>query len=666
MKTPFSEGKKRVVVQRVDPDIDCGRYPIKRAVGQSVKVSADVFVDGHDAVSASVRYRQAGDKKWRDTPMEHAGNDRWEASFKVESLGVWEYTVTGWADRFLTWQRDLKKRRAAGQDLSVECEIGLALIDEAAERGDKAEASVLAGWKKRITETGDGDLEDKVDLMLSAGLTEAMRPLPDPEFVQTYPRTLKVLVDRQKAEFSTWYELFPRSCGEGLKHGTFEDVINKLPAIQEMGFDVLYLPPIHPIGEVKRKGKNNNPTAEEDDVGSPWAIGSKEGGHTAIHPELGTLEDFKALINAADKHGIEIALDIAFQCAPDHPWVKAHPQWFKWRPDGTVQYAENPPKKYEDILPIHFETDDWQNLWEALRDVVAYWVQQGVKIFRVDNPHTKPFAFWEWMIAQIKAQDPDVLFLSEAFTRPKVMYKLAKAGFTQGYTYFTWRNTKEELTEYLEDLTQTEIGDVFRPNFWPNTPDILPEALQYHGRNNAITRLILAGTLSSNYGMYGPAFELIENEPIKPGKEEYLNSEKYEIKDWDMDRPGHIRELITWVNRIRHDNPALQQTRNLQMLNISNDNMIAYAKASEDGENVIVVVVNLDHYQTQSGWMHLPLVDYGIDTDRPYLVHDLLSNDRYTWKGDTNYIELDPSAMPAHIFRVQRRMKREDDFDYFM
>lgn len=664
MKITFPEGKKRVVVQRVRPDIDCGRYPIKRAVGQSVQVSADVFVDGHDAISASVRYRQAGTKNWQDAPMEHAGNDRWAACFKVDATGEWEYTVTGWADRFLTWQRDLKKRRDAGQDLTVELQVGVELIDEAIGRADKPAAKVLTDWKKRIA--SEKDTEAQIELMLSAGLTEAMRPFPDPDFVQTYPRVLKVRVDRRKAEFSTWYELFPRSCGEGLKHGTFKDVIKRLPAIQEMGFDVLYLPPIHPIGQEKRKGKNNNPNAEQGDVGSPWAIGSKDGGHTAIHPELGTLKDFKALIKAGDDHGIELAMDIAFQCAPDHPWVKEHPQWFKWRPDGTVQYAENPPKKYEDILPIHFETDDWQNLWEALRDVVAYWVEQGVKIFRVDNPHTKPFAFWEWVIAEIKQKDPDVLFLSEAFTRPKVMYKLAKAGFTQGYTYFTWRNTKEEITEYLEDLTQTEIGEVFRPNFWPNTPDILPEALQYHGRNNAITRLILAGTLSSNYGMYGPAFELVENQPVKPGKEEYLNSEKYEIKDWDLDRPGHIREMVKWVNRIRHDNAALQQSRNLQMLNISNDNMIAYAKASEDNENVIVVVVNLDNDQTHSGWMHLPLVDYGIDTDRPYMVHDLLSNDRYTWQGDTNYIELDPHAIPAHIFRVQRRMKREDDFDYYM
>lgn len=664
MKNTFPDGKKRVVVQRVRPDIDCGRYPIKRSVDQFVEVSADVFVDGHDAISASVRYRQAGEKKWHDEPMVHAGNDRWEACFKVDETGEWEYTVTGWADRFLTWQRDLKKRRDAGQDLTVELQIGLDLIDEASARATKSAGKVLDGWKKRVDQADDA--EEAVELMLSVGLAEAMRPFPNPDFVQTYPRVLKVYVDRQKAEFSTWYELFPRSCGEGLKHGTFKDVVKCLPAIEEMGFDVLYLPPIHPIGHVKRKGKNNNPESQEGEVGSPWAIGSKDGGHTAIHPELGTLKDFKSLIKSADEHGIELAMDIAFQCAPDHPWVKEHPQWFKWRPDGTVQYAENPPKKYEDILPIHFETDDWQNLWEALRDVVAYWVDQGVKIFRVDNPHTKPFAFWEWMISEIKQKDPDVLFLSEAFTRPKVMYKLAKAGFTQGYTYFTWRNTKQEITEYIEDLTQTEIGEVFRPNFWPNTPDILPEALQYHGRNNAITRLILAGTLSGNYGMYGPAFELVENQPIKPGKEEYLNSEKYEIKDWDLERPGHIREMVKWVNRIRHDNAALQQTRNLQMLNISNDNMIAYAKATADNENVIVVVVNLDKDQTHHGWMHLPLEDYGIDSDRPYMVHDLLSNDRYTWQGDTNYIELNPNVIPAHIFRVQRRMKREDDFDYFM
>jgi len=664
MKSMFPEGKKRVVVQRVRPDIDCGRYPIKRAVGQSIEVYAEVFADGHDAISASVLYRKVGDKQWRDVPMAHDGNDEWSATFSVDQTGVWEYTVTGWADRFLTWQRDLKKRFDAGQDLAVELQIGTGLIDDAIDRVDKSAGKPLADWKKRIEKAKGAD--EQVALMLDTGLAEAMRPFPDPTFVQTYPRTLKLRVDRSKAEFSTWYELFPRSCGEGMEHGTFKDVAKCLPHIQSMGFDVLYLPPIHPIGKVKRKGKNNNPTAEKGDVGSPWAIGSDEGGHTAIHPELGTLKDFKALVKAAEDHGIELALDIAFQCAPDHPWVKEHPEWFKWRPDGTVQYAENPPKKYEDILPIHFETDDWQNLWQALHDVVAYWVKQGVKIFRVDNPHTKPFAFWEWMIARIKDEHPDVLFLSEAFTRPKVMYKLAKAGFTQGYTYFTWRNTKAELTEYLTSLTRTEIGDVFRPNFWPNTPDILPEPLQYHGRTNAITRLILAGTLSGNYGMYGPAFELVENEPVKPGKEEYLNSEKYEVKDWDRDRPGHIREMIMWVNQIRHDNPALQQTRNLKMLNISNEMMIAYAKATEDNDNIIVTVVNLDNHHTHAGWVHLPLVDYGIDPDRPYMVHDLISGDRYTWQGDTNYVELNPAAAPAHIFRVQHRMKREDDFDYFM
>jgi starch synthase (maltosyl-transferring) len=475
----------------------------------------------------------------------------------------------------------------------------------------------------------------------------------------TYPKELVVSVEREKAGFSTWYEMFPRSCaGEPGRHGTFKDCEARLPYIASMGFDVLYLPPIHPIGHTGRKGKNNVVTANPNEPGTPWAIGSEEGGHKAIHPELGTLEDFRHLVNEAKRHGIEIALDIAFQCSPDHPYVKEHPGWFRWRPDGTVQYAENPPKKYQDIYPLNFDTEDRQALWEELKSVVTFWAEQGVRIFRVDNPHTKPFNFWEWLIAEVKKEYPEAIFLAEAFTRPKIMYRLAKLGFTQSYTYFTWRNTKSELAEYLVELTQTEVKDFFHPNFWPNTPDILHEYLQTGGRPAFMTRLVLAATLSPGYGIYGPAFELMENVPREKGSEEYLNSEKYEIKRWDIERKDSLRDFIARVNRIRRENPALRSNRNLWFNATDNDNLLCYSKHTGDLSNIILVVVNLDPHNTRSGRINVPIKAWGLDPAQPCQAHDLLNDAGYAWREEWNHVELNPGVCPAHIFLVAQEQPK--------
>jgi starch synthase (maltosyl-transferring) len=481
-----------------------------------------------------------------------------------------------------------------------------------------------------------------------------MTRYPDRSRATTYEKELRVWVDRAKARFSSWYELFPRSCTmDAQTPGTLRDCARRLQYVAQMGFDVLYLPPIHPIGRVGRKGKNNSLDVTSGDPGSPWAIGSVEGGHKAIHPALGTLEDFRQLRQRAQALGIEIALDLAFQCAPDHPYVKEHEEWFAHRPDGSIQYAENPPKRYEDIYPLDFESADALELCEELKSVVLHWIEQGIRIFRVDNPHTKPFGFWEWLIAEIHRTYPEAIFLAEAFTRPKVMYRLAKLGFTQSYTYFTWKNTKTEITELFEELTQTPVREFFRMNLWPNTPDILNEYLQKGGRPAFITRLILAATLGANYGIYGPAFELFENRSLMPGSEEYLESEKYQIRVWDIDRPDSLKQLIALVNKIRYENPALQSDWSLRFQPVDNDQLIAYSKTSGDGSNIILVVVNLDPRYTQSGWIHVPLDDFGIGPRQPFEVHDLLADARYTWQGSRNYIELNPAKIPAHIFKMR-------------
>lgn len=660
----IADGRKRVAIERVYPEIDGGRFPIKRVTGEAVEVEADIFADGHDSVSARLLYRRQGAGSWREEPMTVLLNDRWKGSFSVEEVGRYEYTLESWVDHFRTWQKDIRKKIDAGQDISVDLLIGRDIVSEAAGRAEGEDRKRLEEAAHSLAEkTGAGAA---LTAAFSPDLTRVMERNADRSLAARYWKELVVVVDRKKALFSSWYELFPRSCAyEEGKHGTFRDCEEKLPEISAMGFDVLYFPPIHPIGKTNRKGRNNRPSTSPEDEGSPWAIGSDEGGHTAIHPKLGTMEDFERIVGKAREFGLDLATDLALQCSPDHPWVKEHPEWFRRRPDGTIQYAENPPKKYQDILPLNFESNQWKSLWEELRRVVLFWIGKGVRIFRVDNPHTKPFPFWEWLINGIKEDHPDIIFLSEAFTRPKVMYRLAKLGFTQSYTYFTWRNTKHEFVEYLTELTRTEVGEYFRPNFWPNTPDILPEFLQYGERPAFVIRLVLAGTLSSNYGIYGPAFELGAHESVEHGKEEYLNSEKYEVRKWEPSAAA-LNDFIARLNRIRKEHPALQTTRNLRFCETDNEYFLCYARATPDLSDVILVLVTLDPFQPQSGWVSVPLNELGIDPAQPYLLHDLLGDDKFIWQGERNQVSLQPSILPARIFEVKRRLRRETDFDYFM
>jgi starch synthase (maltosyl-transferring) len=619
----------RVVIESLRPQVDGGRYPIKRVIGEEVVVEADVFADGHDAVGCELLWKFEEEKNWHAVPMDFRFNDQWVASFAVEKLGRYQYKVRGWVDPFLTWRRDLVKRRDAGQDLSIDLLIGANFIKE----------PVLSDPSKSADERYQAAMSAEV-------------PPPAPESVVESEPALEVVVDPVKARFSTWYEMFPRSARGDGKHATFKDVVALLPYVQELGFDVLYFPPIHPIGTTGRKGKNNAVSAQPGEVGSPWAIGAKEGGHKAILPALGSFEDFHQLVKEARKRGIDIALDIAFQCSPDHPYVGEHPEWFRIRPDGTVQYAENPPKKYQDIYPFEFESPAWKSLWEELKSVFVFWAGHGVKIFRVDNPHTKAFAFWEWCLRELKREHPELIFLSEAFTRPRIMHKLAKIGFTQSYTYFTWRNSKQELTEYFTELTKEPSREYFRPNVWPNTPDILHATLQRGGRPAFIVRIVLAATLAANYGIYGPAYELLERLPREPGSEEYLNSEKYEIKRWDLERPDSLRELIARLNRIRHENPALQRDWSLHFHPIDNPQLLVYSKRFET--NAILIAVNLDFQYPQSGFVDLALQQLNIAPHETFEVHDLVSGGHYTWNGSRNYIELNPHQLPAHVFKVVR------------
>ena len=664
-KSQEDTARKRVIIEGVSPEIEGGRFPVKRTVGERVRVEADIVADGHEVIAAQLLYRRESDRDWKVAPMRPLVNDRWQGEFQVFDLGRYRYAIQAWVDRFRTWQRDLAKRVEAGQDVAVELLVGAGIIEAAAKLASGKEARELQDGASRLQ--GPGGLGDKLETAQDPQLTALMGRHPDKRFITTYDRDLSVVVDPVRARYSTWYELFPRSTApEPGHHGTFKDCEARLPYIAGMGFDVLYFPPIHPIGHTNRKGPNNVPISTPEDVGSPWAIGSEDGGHQAIHPQLGTLEDFRRLVARAREYGLEIALDIAFQGSPDHPYVKEHPTWFRRRPDNTVQYAENPPKKYEDIYPFDFETEDWEALWEELKSVFLFWIDQGVSIFRVDNPHTKPFQFWEWVMGEIKAAHPETIFLSEAFTRPKVVYRLAKLGFSQSYTYFAWRNTKWELEQYFTDITHTEVREYFRANLWPNTPDILTEYLQFGGRAAFMSRLVLAATLGANYGIYGPAFELSEARPRDPGSEEYLDSEKYELKNWDINRPDSLKDFIARVNRIRRDNPALHSDWHLRFLPIDNDQLICYAKVTEDLSNIIFVVVNLNPHHTQGGWLELPLQELGLDPNQPYQVHDLLGDARFLWHGPRNYVELDPKALPAHIFRVRRRVRTERDFDYYM
>ena len=656
----------RAVIQKVEPEVDGGRFPIKRTVGETVEVRADIFTDGHDVVRAVLRHRPASRRKWEELPMEPLVNDSWQGAFEVSEEGRHFYTIEAWVDHFESWRRDLVKKAAAGQDIAVDVLVGVEMIEEAAQRAGRQDGRELSNWAALLRALDASASQEAVAKATSPELLRLMERNPDRSRAATY-RELTVVVDRERARFSSWYEMFPRSAAvREHEHGTFQDIEKMLPYVAEMGFDVLYFPPIHPIGRINRKGKNNTEHAAPGEAGSPWAIGAAEGGHTAIHPQLGTLKEFKRLLTRAKDFGIELALDIAYQCAPDHPYVKEHREWFRIRPDGAVQYAENPPKKYQDIYPLSFESRGSRKLSEELKNVVLYWAEQGVRIFRVDNPHTKPFDFWEWLIAEVKRVYPDALFLSEAFTRPKLMYELAKRGFTQSYTYFAWRNTKWELTEYFTELTKGQVREYFRPNLWPNTPDILTEFLQFAGRPAFAIRLVLAATLGANYGIYGPAFELMENRPLRAGSEEYLNSEKYEIRNWDIGRSDSLKGLIGRINRIRRENRPLQNDWSLRFHSVDNDQLIAYSKSAGEGSEVIVVVVNLDPHYVQSGWLELPLESFHLDPQQPYQMHDLLSNARYLWHGPRNYIELRPQQNPAHIFRLRRHLRREQDFDYFM
>lgn len=658
------DGRLRTVIENVRPQVDGGRFPIKRTLGEHVEVEADVFTDGHDAVRCCVLHRGADSDTWTEVEMAPLGNDRWHARFSVDALGRHVYTVVGWTDRYLTWLRDLE-RRDDPSDILVALRIGAGLLGEAAARAAQADAARLRAAAQRLE--GMQDANEGRALALDEALQALAMRYPDRRFETRYDRELAIVVEPKLARFGAWYELFPRSASPtpGV-HGTFRDCEARLDYVAELGFDVLYLPPIHPIGRVRRKGPNNALTAGPDDPGSPWAIGAAEGGHKAVHPQLGTLEDFKRLVVGARQRGIEVALDIAFQCAPDHPYVAQHPEWFRFRPDGTVQYAENPPKKYEDIYPFDFETEAWESLHRELIDIVLYWVGQGVRVFRVDNPHTKPFPLWERLIDTVKAHDPGVIFLSEAFTRPKVMHRLAKLGFSQSYTYFTWRNTRHELQEYFTELCLTDAREYFRPNVWPNTPDILPEYLQLGGRAAFMTRALLAATLSAAYGIYGPAFELLEHRPRERGSEEYLDSEKYQLRHWQLDRPDSLAPFIARLNRIRREHPALQTNRSLRFLDIDNDQMLAYAKALPEQGDVLVIVANLDPHNPQQGWLRLPLAEFGLAAERPFRMHDLLTGASYLWQGEHNYVRLDPHAEVAHVFAVRRHVRTERDFDYFM
>jgi starch synthase (maltosyl-transferring) len=668
-----NEGRARVVIENVEPELSCGRFPIKRIVGDTVDVEADVFADGHDEVEARLLWKQDGEMEWRTVRMTFLGNDRWRGTFPVDHVGPFLYTVAGSIDRFGTWRHDLEKRIAAAQDLTIPIQAGAILLEEIASSVKGKDAAKLLAWAQELkAQSKDAPSAAKAaKLALASELAETVQLYPDDLLETRYRRELGVYVDRQKAGFSAWYELFPRSWSSTPgKHGTFRDVAARLEYVAEMGFDVLYLPPIHPIGKSFRKGRNNSTEAAPGDVGSPWAIGSSEGGHTAIHPALGTMEDFQYLLKRAGQLGLEVALDIAFQCAPDHPWVTEHPEFFKKRPDGSIQYAENPPKKYQDIYPLDFESSNWKGLWDALKEVFRFWIDKGVRIFRVDNPHTKAFPFWEWVINELKAESPDVLFLAEAFTRPRVMEQLAKLGFSQSYTYFTWRNTKDEIVEYMYQLTRTQLSEYFRPNFWPNTPDILTESLQRGGPGAFKSRLVLAATLSANYGIYGPAFELGEHLPIRSGSEEYLNSEKYEIKTWDLDSPQSLRPLIIKINEARRDNPALHGNLSLHFHSIENPMLLCYSKrvqsdSFDGGDNTVLVVVNLDPFHQQSGWVQLDLNILGLDAAQAFEVEDLLADQRYLWHGSRNYVELRPQAIPAHLFRIRKRIRTEKDFDYY-
>jgi starch synthase (maltosyl-transferring) len=683
------DARRKVVIEDVTPALDCGRYAVKREVGDTVTVEADVFKDGHDAIAAAVWYRPEDEETCREARMRFVDNDRWRGEFTPDRNCRWLFTVVAWTDAFGTWQSDLRKKYDAGQDVLLELFEGAQMIALAAgplapgpdrarmlayleeivgvpslASGDAIPRDAWARFEADVRGGTHLTTAERVAAGLDRGLLELMERYPLREDLTAYDHVLPVQVDRVAARYAAWYELFPRSMSDDpSRHGTWDDVIRKLPYVRDMGFDVLYFPPIHPIGKTFRKGKNNSLTPGPDEPGVPYAIGGEAGGHRDVHPELGTPEDFRRLVAAAREHGLEIALDFAIQVSPDHPYVEAHPDWFYIRPDGTIRYAENPPKKYQDIYPLNFYGAGWEAQWREWRDVILHWVGEGVKIFRVDNPHTKPVQFWEWLIREVQRRHPETIFLSEAFTRPKMMRVLAKAGFSQSYTYFTWRNFKGELTEYFEELTRGPMREYFRGNLFPNTPDINPEFLQRGGRPAFMIRAALAATLSSVYGIYS-GFELCEATPV-PGKEEYLDSEKYEIRAWDWNRPGNIRDLVTRLNAIRRANPALQEYDNLRFHAADGDHVLFYGKMTPDRTNMVFVAVNLDPFQAHDTWLHFPMDEMRIGWNDPWEVEELLTGERHFWQGGHQPVRLEPHA-PIRIYRVRAWRSSEHGFDYFM
>jgi starch synthase (maltosyl-transferring) len=642
------QNQTRIVIENVLPQLDCGTNPIKRIVNQKVNVTAAVFSDGHDIMECCVKFKHENDKKWQEVRMIPKDNDEWSAAFTVEKQGFYSYFVEGWVDYALNWQHGTERKILDNQHVKSELLEGAEYVKSVMKLATDLEKDYLE--KAATYFTNEPDYDQAIQVATSGELHQIFKKYPI-RFLENKSSQLKVYVDRKKALFSTWYEFFPRSASqEERKHGTFKDCERLLPRVATMGFDTLYFPPIHPIGEVNRKGKNNATNAKPGDVGSPWGIGSRHGGHKSTHRELGTIEDFKSLVKKAKELGIEVAMDYALQAAPDHPYVKDFPQWFKWRPDGTVQYAENPPKKYQDIQPIYFESSDWKNLWKELLDVALFWIEEcDIRIFRVDNPHTKPFFFWGWLISEIKKKHPDVLFLAEAFTRPKIMNELAKQGFSQSYTYFTWRNSKSELTEYVTELTQSEQKEFYRPNFWPNTPDINPFALQNGNESIHLQKYFLAATLSSSVGIYGPIFEYRISTPLEPGKEEYLDSEKYEYFKWDWDKQNKITTLITHINSIRKEQSSLQQTNNIIFCDTNHEQVLAYYKFDDDKQNQTLMIVNLDAHNTSQASVKLPkdLLDRS-----PIKITDLITGNQYIWDHEWNFVELSPD-LPFHLFTIE-------------
>ncbi|MBA4275547.1 alpha-1,4-glucan--maltose-1-phosphate maltosyltransferase [Flavobacterium sp.] len=643
------QNQTRIVIENLSPQIDCGSYFIKRIVGQTVNVAADVFSDGHDIIECCVKFKHESDKNWQEARMVPQDNEQWTATFKVEKQGFYSYFVEGWVDYALNWQHGTERKIQDNQYVKSELLEGAEYVNSIMNLANDSEKEYLS--KLAAYFTNESEYDTAILEAMSPELHQIFKKYPI-RFIENKSKELQVYVDRKKALFSTWYEFFPRSASaEEGKHGTFKDCERLLPRVAAMGFDTLYFPPIHPIGEVNRKGKNNATNAQPGDVGSPWGIGSQYGGHKSTHPELGSIDDFKSLVKKAKELGIEVAMDYALQAAPDHPYVKDFPQWFKWRPDGTVQYAENPPKKYQDIQPIYFESGDWKNLWKELLDVALFWIEEcDIKIYRVDNPHTKPFFFWGWLIGEIKKKHPDVLFLAEAFTRPKIMNELAKQGFTQSYTYFTWRNSKKELTEYVEELTRSDQKEFYRPNFWPNTPDINPFPLQNGNESIHLQKYFLAATLSSSVGIYGPVFEYRISTPMAPGKEEYLDSEKYEYFRWDWEKQNKITTLITRINTIRKEQASLQQTNNIEFCDTSNDQILAYYKFDDDKQDETLMVASLDAHNTQQAMVRLP---DALLRNVPIEITDLITGNSYIWDKEWNFVELSPE-LPFHLFKIRK------------